>query len=512
MGKKPEENIANKESCSPSLEKKMRRSEDSNVRQTLKRYKNLFHVAQLITSEIDYEILFDVIIKETSRIMEVERCSIFLLDESGKMLDAIASAGIGGLNIKVPVDKGVVGWVFQHKKPAIVNDVKNDPRFYANIDKKSGLETNSILCVPLESKKSGCIGALEIINSHHGIFGDSDCDTLIHLSTYITIALENARYFNELKEMDRAKERVINHLAHELSTPISLLNGVIKRLSKALKKYEPEKSSQIEKMGVRNIRRLFDLQVKVTDILKFGPDDEAVFLEKVIVWAVDNLEDLAARDDLEKRTILHGILNHLSSIYQTDDIKMEKIDAAGFIEDLIKEIARNRYNREVKIEHSTTPGLTLMMDKEVLRRVLLGLVKNAVENTPDEGYVKVNAYMEGDQVVISCIDHGIGISPESKSQIFGGFYHTQPTRKYATKKPFAFNAGGAGIDLLRTKILAKKMGFEIDFYSKRCEHILLGNFQCPGRISLCRHIENSTECYQSGGSTFSLKFSQKHEL
>ncbi|MBW2589929.1 MAG: sigma 54-interacting transcriptional regulator [Deltaproteobacteria bacterium] len=163
-------------------------------------YSELFHIGQIITSEIDYDILFDVIIKQTNKVMGVERCSIFLLDEKGEMLNAFASAGVGGLAIQVPKSRGIAGWVFNNREPAVVNNVYEDTRFYPEIDKKSGLRTNNVLCVPLINRKNECIGALEIVNKNSGEFTNDDREVLMHLSNYVAIALENARLFAELEE------------------------------------------------------------------------------------------------------------------------------------------------------------------------------------------------------------------------------------------------------------------------------------------------------------------------
>jgi len=65
-----------------------------------------------------------------------------------EMLNAFASAGVGGLAIQVPKSAGIVGWVFNNREPALVNNVYEDTRFYPEIDKKSELRTNNILCVP----------------------------------------------------------------------------------------------------------------------------------------------------------------------------------------------------------------------------------------------------------------------------------------------------------------------------------------------------------------------------
>lgn len=501
--------ITSKDIYSPDLRKFNRREKDRVNIETIRRYKSLFRVGQLITSEVDYNVLFDVIIKETSTIMAVERCSIFLLDDSGKMLDAVASAGVGGMIIKVPKEKGVVGWVFKNQRPAIVNDARNDSRFYSGIDKKSELRTNTILCVPLVGKNNACIGALEVINSKRGLFDESDCESLTHLSNYITIALENAKYYKELKFMDHARERVINHLAHELSTPISLLKSVIKRLSKALIKYERDKAKVIQKIGNHNIQRLMDLQTKAIDIIKYGSIADKEFIEDLVIRASEVVSDVIQETKGEDNEYLKKTLERIESIYRIGKIQIETIDIANLIEHLVTGVNGIDHNRDIIIETSLTPGLTLDMDKNVLRRVLLGIIKNAIENTPDGGQIKISAYVDQDEIVIDCIDHGMGVSPESRDQIFGGFYHTQITQNYATKKPFKFNAGGSGIDLLRAKILSQRLGFRIDFHSKRCDHILLGNYQCTGKISTCPYIEQKDQCHYSGGSTFSIKFPKK---
>ena len=158
------------------------------------------------------------------------------------------------------------------------------------------------------------------------------------------------------------------------------------------------------------------------------------------------------------------------------------------------------------IQKDLDDTLTLYMDSNVLEKILFGLIKNAIENTPDEGKIQIRAYKTDNHIVIDCIDHGIGITRENQEQIFGGFFHTQETEMYSTKKPFDFNAGGAGIDLLRTRILSEQFGYTLDFVSKRCDFIILDSDQCPGKISMCKHIKNKEECYKSGGSTFSIRF------
>ena len=176
--KKSEEKAQFGNKHNPEKRKILRRGEDRLTKKTLSQYKELLQVGQIITSEINFDVLFDVIIEQTNKIMDVERCSIFLIDEDGEMLNTFVSAGVGRLAIQIPKSKGIVGWVFNNREPALVNNVYEDPRFYPEIDKKSELQTKNILCVPLVNRKTECIGALEIMNSNKGKFTDNDCENV----------------------------------------------------------------------------------------------------------------------------------------------------------------------------------------------------------------------------------------------------------------------------------------------------------------------------------------------
>ena len=96
--------------------------------------------------------------------------------------------------------------------------------------------------------------------------------------------------------------------------------------------------------------------------------------------------------------------------------------------------------------------------------------------------------------------------PVSQARIFEGFFTTQDTMAYSSKRPFDFNAGGKGADLLRAKIFAERHGFTIEMVSSRCRFIPAEQDVCPGRISRCRHCSRRQDCLDSGGTTFSLYF------
>jgi signal transduction histidine kinase len=145
-------------------------------------------------------------------------------------------------------------------------------------------------------------------------------------------------------------------------------------------------------------------------------------------------------------------------------------------------------------------------DWNVLNKVCTGLLKNAIENTPDEGTIEVTVEKYDEETRITFTDHGVGITAANRKMIFGGFFHTQPTDLYSSKKPYDFNAGGTGADLLRIKSFSSRLGFKVEFFSRRCPFLPRGKDFCPGKISECRFIESKAECLSNGGSTFVVRF------
>jgi signal transduction histidine kinase len=146
------------------------------------------------------------------------------------------------------------------------------------------------------------------------------------------------------------------------------------------------------------------------------------------------------------------------------------------------------------------------VNPNILEETLVGLLKNAIENTPDEGMIRIVLEQKARRMQIKVQDFGIGITEENQGHLFSGLFHTLDTELYASKKPYDFGAGGKGLDLLKMKVYSKRFGFSLSVVSQRCLHLPKESDLCPGRISLCKYCKNPEDCLSSGGSTFCLSF------
>jgi signal transduction histidine kinase len=222
-------------------------------------------------------------------------------------------------------------------------------------------------------------------------------------------------------------------------------------------------------------------------------------------------------------------LNRLSDIQQeTDQIirshqeleikpRMEEFDQAhsfapktinlySFTERVLQDVKKKAGHRDIEFQIDGEKDLHLVIDPRILEESLVSLLKNAIENTPDEGMIRVVLEQKGEWIQLKVQDFGIGITKENQRHLLDGLFHTLDTELYTSKKPYDFGAGGKGLDLLRIKTYGHRFGFDISAGSQRCTYIPTEKDLCPGKISECPHCRVREDCLNSGGSTFCLTF------
>jgi len=200
------------------------------------------------------------------------------------------------------------------------------------------------------------------------------------------------------------------------------------------------------------------------------------------------------------------VIDRIKSILAFEPERIGMIRADLILKDIYNHAAEIIRERRLQVCLAIEDGLTIKMDAKILKKICVGLLKNAIENTPDEGTIKLTAGATAGDIFLAFQDYGVGITPANKKNIFKGFFHTQPTRHYSSKTPYAFNAGGTGTDLLRMQTYAERLGFKIDFSSQRCRFIPGDADACPGSVSLCQKKTAEMDCMGSGGSIFTVRF------
>ena len=91
-----------------------------------------------------------------------------------------------------------------------------------------------------------------------------------------------------------------------------------------------------------------------------------------------------------------------------------------------------------------------------------------------------------------------GYLENNQRLIFENYFTAYETAQYASRKPYDFNAGGKGFDLIRIRIFSERYHFKLKMSSKRCPHLTSDQDSGPGSIAACEHCKKDADCLSSG--------------
>ncbi len=156
----------------------------------------LYKVSQKAGSASQLSQLTGKITRMTQNTLNAAASSVLLLDEQKQELVFEVAEGPAGKHlrkVRLGHQSGIAGWVVQHGKPLLVNDVYKDMRFNRDVDKTTDFNTKSIICAPL-IVRSQCIGVIEVLNKVDGsAFTAHDLETLVSVASTAAITIENLR-------------------------------------------------------------------------------------------------------------------------------------------------------------------------------------------------------------------------------------------------------------------------------------------------------------------------------
>jgi signal transduction histidine kinase len=444
-------------------------------------------LGQLIGLDLHLNEMLVQISRKACEVMEADRCSIFLHDPNTDELWSTVALGMAGEVIRIPSSIGLAGYCFQTGETINLKDAYTDDRFNKEVDSHTGYRTRSVLCIPIYNRAGSRSGVIQLLNKNDGDFTDED-ETFLqtfgnNASVFIEIAqlqkarlnaLEQSR--RELERLNKAKSKALDHLSHELRTPLAVIQGNIRILKRKIQAQTPPLiREEIFESLEKNLNRLSEIQQETDQIIR-------------------------TYQELETKSPLEGIEIHRSPL-------PENISLYPFTENLLERIKKQASHRKIQIILDGAKDLVLHVDPKILDESLRGLIKNAIENTPDEGMIRIILEQTGQWVQVKVMDFGIGITKDNQKHLFDGLFHTQETDLYTSKKPYDFGAGGKGLDLLRIKTYGHRFGFDVSEGSQRCVHLPLERDVCTGKISECPYCKSREDCFRSGGSTFCLSFS-----
>jgi GAF domain-containing protein len=190
----------------------------------------LYRISSLVTGadtpgEMRLRDVLLTVMEGITDVLEVESSGILLWDRRRRRLVFVTVAGPHEralMEIDVPLEGSIAGWVVQNEQAVIVNDVQSDPRHFSGADARTGLVTRTLIGVPVKVRGK-VVGVLEVMNKHSGApFDDEDLQLAQAVADHAAFAIESARHYESLLRVGEYHER---RATTGLLDPLTLLRG-----------------------------------------------------------------------------------------------------------------------------------------------------------------------------------------------------------------------------------------------------------------------------------------------
>jgi PAS domain S-box-containing protein len=483
----------------------------------------LFRIAQALYEFRGLDERLQFIAKEVKELIDSGGSMVILVDHKTDQFffrEAAFENEITGKKVKeirFPLDKGVAGEVYRTGKPLIVNNTSDSPHFFKQVDDQAEMQTHSMLDVPIYIEDR-MIGVLCIVNKRGGPFDQTDVDLVSAIANMVALPIENARInealgksYKNVKNLNRAKDRVIHHLSHELKTPVSVLSASLNLIKKKYQGPDGKGLTKILDRAERNLDRILDMQYEIEDILGKRDYRSHRMLSTLLDACQDELESMVA-DEMGSERFTDRLRHRIDTLFGPRNMMPEEIEPGSFLSRLFESLGPRFTHRSFDIETRFDLTEAILIPPEVLTKIAVGLIRNAIENTPDGGRIIISLTQgsKGPKFIVQ--DFGVGISEENQRLIFENYFTAYETSQYASRKPYDFNAGGKGFDLIRIRIFSERYHFKLKMTSKRCPHLASDQESGPGSIAACEYCKKDEDCLSSGTTMRVLFPSSKDNL
>lgn len=367
-----------------------------------------YEIQSLLTRSIQLDDTLDSIIRNAPRLVDLNSCVIFLIDDIEK--------GIVSIKASPEIEKRYGKLRFQFSdlmasrdaldtlQPVVIDDACNFSRISKKVVDMLGLR--AIIVLPLQAR-GRTLGVMWIFDttSSRQFTGDEIARSRA-LSDQAAIAIDNAILFRQLtqandrleesyerlKSLDAMKMEMFTLISHELRTPLTTIKGYAELIRDGL----------------------------------LGP---------VTAEQRDRLERINTSVDR-----LAGIVSNLSdlSLLALKGYKIEQVPVSlsEIIIEVVKAVSFLASEKKIEIAVDIQPGIPMVyVDRARIQQVVLNILNNAIKYNHPGGSIHIKASERDDYVLISVSDTGIGIESKDLENIFTGFYHAGYKLSYEYKGP-----------------------------------------------------------------------------
>ncbi len=393
-----------------------------------RRYELLSRLPLLFTSGLQAVQARTLALRHLKTELQADAATLYLIEPGRTTLRMwVTEGGATSLQSEViPIDRGIVGWVIQQQQSVRSEDAGRDPRFFKDVDERSGYETRSMVCVPLTGTGHERIGALQVMNKTGGSFTEDDLELLECLAPLIVMGIESALFRERaqvqqqrLEALKRKRDEMLTVISHEFRTPLGVIQATSDLIVRgALSSEQQQKSGERLRESVERLTRL------VTEIRNSNVVSKSTLV--------------SAKKELSVSAACESVVSELTS-------------AANAV-------------RKLSIQHELPSDLVVMGDEVLFSLALRNIVHNAIRFTPDGGSVRVTGRRGMGVIVVEVADTGIGIPTDQLDAVFDSFYEVGSSMAHSSGS-LQFRSGGLGLGLTTAKSILEAHGAVLEVQS-----------------------------------------------
>ena len=374
------------------------------------------------------------IVTQLSLLIPYDRCAIFLEDVNG-FPNILAHAGfpenapIEDLAYTIS-DTNVYHLIARQSETLVIGDVKNMQNWK---QPDWSPEDRAWLGVPLYSKNK-IAGMLTLSRSAPASFNQDDVLLANTFAIQASIALENARLYDDLNRFNQMMERMVEQRVEELNSAYQ-----------TLEKLDKNKSDFIQ-VAAHELRTPLTVIKGYMGMIKSSP---AVQHDPSLAQVMDGV--------IQGTNRLHQIVNSMLDVARLENQiitpHLETLALGPIVRLVCKDYAEDLQERHItlELEPDINSAPPLLADSELLKKALDTIIINAIKFTPDGGSIFINAHPvkvdgRGEFCEIRIRDTGIGIDPANHTIVFEKLYQLGKVELHSSGR-IKFKGGGPGLGL-----------------------------------------------------------------
>jgi DNA-binding NtrC family response regulator len=150
----------------------------------------LLDLGSLLAREVELDALLSALSARIAEALRAERATLYLVDDAtNELVSHVTTLPVVG-QIRLPPGRGIAGYVAETGELVNLRDASTDPRFFSEVDRRTGFRTRTMVAAPIRDSRRAIRGVVQVINRADGVFSAEDEAFLLALAAQVAQALE----------------------------------------------------------------------------------------------------------------------------------------------------------------------------------------------------------------------------------------------------------------------------------------------------------------------------------